>query len=226
MHIQLPGTTHFHIDFNLNHGLTDSHLNFLKDNVRNRPDLRVLTFQAATDCATFTIKNNLCYPASPSLSFTDQLANASESIRKIRDICGTHISIGIENNNYFPTGAFDICTSPRFLLEVIEKNDLHLLYDIAHANVTCHNKGLDLSCYESDLMNAPCFQLHLCQHTIPGHHQGYAYDSHELPSSESIESALALAKQYSIPFLTIEYYKNASSLINILSSLKARFQEG
>lgn len=218
--LNLPNTTHFHIDFNLNHGLNEQQLEFLKDNLRDRNDLRVVTFQAATDCEHYTIKDGLCYPASNLLSFDQQIANATSSVRKIRDILGSEISIGIENNNYYSTGAFDICTSEAFLLHVIDKNDLHLLYDIAHAAVTCYNRKISLQSYQSQLMTAPCRQIHLCEPTIPVDGCGFATDTHNLPTNESLLSALALAKAYSIPFLTIEYYKDSNDLIMLLAKLK------
>ena len=80
----------------------------------------------------------------------------------IKDIVGNHRYIGIENNNYYQTGAYEIATSAKFINKVIKELDCHLLLDIAHAKVTCKNKKLNLDSYINELSKGiKCRQMHL-----------------------------------------------------------------
>ena len=218
--LKFPSTSHFHIDFNINIGLSDKQLSFLSTEIAPREGLQCITFQAATDCEDFIIKDGLPFPNSPIISFEQQIINTKESISKIRDIFGQEIEIGIENNNYYPTHAFDICTTSSFLLAVIEECNIHLLYDMAHAMVTCFNRGEELDVYESQLFTASCKQLHLCQPLIPDDNSQLAKDVHELPTNYSTQRALQLAREHSIPFITVEYYKDPDKLASYLKALR------
>ena len=43
--LRLPKTTHYHIDFDLNIGLTEDNINFLKNEVKDRQGIHTLTFR-------------------------------------------------------------------------------------------------------------------------------------------------------------------------------------
>ena len=43
--LRIPNTTHYHIDFDLNIGLTDDNLDFLRNQVSPRDEIQNLTFQ-------------------------------------------------------------------------------------------------------------------------------------------------------------------------------------
>ena len=46
--------------------------------------------------------------------------------------------IGLENNNYYPTKAYDFVTDGDFIDKVVrDNNKLFFLFDLAHAQVTC-----------------------------------------------------------------------------------------
>ena len=225
-HLKFKNTTHYHIDFDLNLGISEKQIQFLKDHVYPRDEIRVITFQAARDSVKVKLKNNVFFPDSNIVEISDQIKNTKESISKIENILGKDRIIGIENNNYYPTGAYDICTSTEYLNEVINFNNCHLLFDVAHALVTCTNKNISFSNYSETLLKTEkCFQMHLCQPAYLFNDNIYsAIDAHDIPSLEITELAISLGLKWNIKFLTIEYYKDADKLISYLKFIKKKLQ--
>ena len=220
--LNVDNTTHYHIDFDLNIGLTDNQIKFLEKYVKPNEKIQTLTFQAARDCEEVELKDNKYFPKSKPLDLKIQVENTKISTNKIRDIVGNFRKIGIENNNFYNTGAYLICTSPEYILESCEKANLNLLFDYAHAMVTCINGKTNFESYANKLLeNITCNQFHLCEPTFFYDESGvHAVDSHNLPSPVSTYSALDLMKKYSAEFLTIEYYREPENLIKYLNYLK------
>tara|TARA_A100001388_G_C28757022_1_gene495522 strand:+ start:1190 stop:1984 length:795 start_codon:yes stop_codon:yes gene_type:complete len=224
--LKFKNTTHYHIDFDLNIGLSDKELQFLKDHVYPREEIQILTFQASRDSEKVKIKNGMFFPDSNILDISEQIKNTKESISKIRNIVGKDRFIGIENNNYYPTGAYDICTSTEYLNAVINTNNCHLLFDIAHALVTCTNRKISFSDYSETLLKSQkCLQMHLCQPSYFFNNGIFnAIDAHEVPSFEITELAILMGLNWNIEFLTVEYYKDAEKLISYLKFIKEQIK--
>lgn len=224
--LKFKNTTHYHIDFDLNLGISEKQFQFLKDHVSQRDEIRTVTFQAARDSEKVKLKNGVYYPDSRIIEISEQIKNTKESISKIQNILGKDRLIGIENNNFYPTGAYDICTSTEYLIEILTSNNCHLLFDIAHALVTCANKKTLFSNYSEALLKTKkCLQAHLCQ---PSYFfkNGIlnAIDAHEIPSFEISEFSIFLCLKWNIEFLTIEYYKDAEILISYLKFIKKQIK--
>ena len=220
-------TTHYHIDFDLNLGLTERQIQFLITHVKSREEIKSITFQASRDCEKIKLRNGIYYPDSPSINLYDQVQNTKNSLIRIKDILGNDRFIGIENNNYYPSGAYDICTSTEYIREIINTTNCHLLFDIAHALVTCANKQTSFESYANDLLNTgKCKQIHLCQ---PSYFYGKdpikALDSHEIPSFELTELSIKFCVKWGIDFLTVEYYKDAKILVEYLKLFKSLKKE-
>ena len=62
--LRLDNTTHYHIDFDLNIGLTEDQKNFLNENVKNRESIVCVTFQAARDCERVKLEKGIYQPLS------------------------------------------------------------------------------------------------------------------------------------------------------------------
>ena len=137
----------------------------------------------------------------------DQIENTKNSIIKIKNVVGTERLIGIENNNFYPSGAYEICTSIEYLESVINLSNCFLLFDIAHALVTCSNKSISFTNYSKKLLSTDkCFQMHLCQPSyLFESGKIIAKDAHNIPSFELTELSIYLFMQFGIEFLTIEY---------------------
>ena len=224
--LKFKNTTHYHIDFDLNLGISDKQLIFLKDHVCPREEIKIITFQASRDSEKVKLKNGIFFPASNIIGLSDQIKNTKESISKIQNILGNDRLIGIENNNYYPTGAYDICTSLDYLNAIITSNSCHLLFDVAHALVTCANKKISFSTYSKELLRTDkCLQMHLCQPSYFFDKDIFsAKDSHELPSFETTELAISLCLKWNIKFLTVEYYRDPEKLISYLKFIKNLFK--
>ncbi len=224
--LRFPNTTHYHIDFDLNLGLSDKQIDFLQKHVRDRDYITHLTFQASKDCREIIFKDGIAHPVSKIVPLKKQIENTKLSIKKIKNIVGTNRFIGIENNNYLAPSVHDISTSLTYLLEVLESNDIHLLFDIAHALVTCANKSYKFESYTNKLLSTrKCLQIHLCQPTYEYNSYGIkASDSHEIPTVELTDLTLDLAKKWKIKNITVEYYKNADTLVAYLRYLRSRIK--
>ena len=220
--LKLKNTTHYHIDFDLNLGITEKQLQFLEEYVYPREEIRVITFQASRDSEKVKLKNGIFLPDSNIIEISDQIKNTKESIAKIQNLLGKERLIGIENNNYYSTGAYDICTSTDYLNAIINSDNCHLLFDIAHALVTCANKKISFSNYsESILKTKKCLQMHLCQPSYSFNNGIFeAIDAHEIPSFETTELSISLCQKWNIKFLTVEYYKDSEKLITYLKFIK------
>ena len=221
--LKLDNTTHYHIDFDINIGITKDQIDFLYNHVKPRENIQTLTFQAARDCEEIFIKNKKYFPNSKPLSIKDQIENTKNSLKIIKDIIGTNREIGIENNNFYPTGAYEFCTSPDFLIPCYEYLGLHLLFDVAHAIVTSTNKNIIFDDYKDALLsNMECKQIHLCEPTYTYLNQdANAVDSHNIPTPKSTKDTLEIMKKWKIEYLTIEYYRDATILKEYLNYLKS-----
>ena len=161
-------------------------------------------------------------PRSRIIPLDEQIANTINSIKKIKDIVGSERNIGIENNNYYSTGAYDICTSKEFFARLGNIQACHLLLDYAHAMVTCYNRRENINDYIDALISSnKCLQVHLCQ---PGFKEidskTWMYDAHDLPSKDLTVNAINLMKTNNIEYLTVEYYKNSKTLQRWLESFR------
>ena len=220
--LRFKNTTHYHIDFDLNLGITDEQKDFLHKHVKNRKEIKTLTFQLTRDTENYCLSNGRFFPKGPLIAEKEQLKRSKESINIIKDIVGNERLIGIENNNYYSTGAYEIATSSNFINKVIKELDCHLLLDIAHAKVTCKNKKLYFDSYISELTkDIKCKQMHLCRTDERISEYGKeTYDAHLLPEKDDVEEAIKICENLEINYLTIEYYKDSKSLIKSLKFIK------
>lgn len=220
--LRFNNTTHYHIDFDLNLGINEKQIQFLIDNVQPRNEIEFITFQASRDCEKIKSKNGIYYPESQAFTLEEQLKNTKQSILKIQNILGKDRKIGIENNNYYPTGAYDICTSSEYISEIVNTLNCHLLLDIAHALVTCANKEISFEKYTNSLLKTEkCSQIHICQPKyLYNHKKIMAIDSHDIPSFELTDLSIKICKEWNINFITIEYYKDAEILISYLNFIR------
>ena len=220
--LRFSNTTHYHIDFDLNLGLKEKQIEFLNSHVKSRPEIETLTFQLTRDTEEYTLLNGKYFPKGSFIDRKEQLIRSKNSIKKIKEIVGNHRKIGIENNNYYNTGAYEIATSSEFINQVIYETDSHLLLDIAHAKVTSQNKKIDIKEYINKLVkDINCKQIHLCEpgiRDLKGKEEGY--DAHLLPTKESIKESLDICRELQIKYLTLEYYQNKDKLIECLKLIK------
>jgi len=209
----------FHCDLQPMHNITDEQLRYLKKIRNNKPDLKLITFHCASNCDQPTVnKEGMFEVGGKRYSKIEMLENAKTNFSIIKKIFGDDIKIGIENNNYYNTPAYDYVTDPEFISSIVCDNELEFLFDIAHAKVTCYNRKLNFNDYKNKLPLDRIIQIHVCHYGIDKN--GLAYDAHELPGEEEIEEILNLVSSYNVMYITIEFYKDKIGLINCLKEIK------
>ena len=149
---------------------------------------------------------------------------AKGNITWLRTVLNNDVGIAIENNNYYPTEAYDIVTNGDFISEIVYESDIYLLFDMAHAMVTAHNKKISYKGYINTLPLEKMIQIHICKPEISAN--GIAYDAHERPDDDMYERVTSLIQKYdTIKYLTVEYYKDKDILIDSLRRLR-KFLDG
>jgi len=209
----------FHIDIDLPHDWDYKIRDYLQKAFEKKPQLSLVTLQTTCCCESKNIVDGIAQLDGKLYNREEMLDNAKINTNWLKSKLDRHVKIGIENNNYYPTPAYDIVTDGDFITDIINQNNLCLLLDIAHAMVTAHNKKINYDEYLETLPLDKMIQLHICQPGLSGN--GMAYDAHDEPNDEMLFNVLSLIKEYpNIKYLTIEYYKDKDILINSINNLR------
>jgi uncharacterized protein (UPF0276 family) len=165
------------------------------------------------------MSNGMFQPGEHRMERPEMLNTAWRNVEKLSRMCGTSVTIAVENNNYYPTGAYDVVTEASFIRKVVEMTGIHLLVDLAHARISAHNMGI---CPEGYLVQLPL------ERAIQVHLSGYAtneaiwHDSHEeLSENQWREAERCLRRLPGVQFVTLEYYQEADVLARMLIRLRA-----
>ena len=209
----------FHIDIDLTHEWDDELRSYLENALSKKPELKLITLQATRCCQGEKIINGMFQIDGKVFSAEEMLNFSVENTNWLRNILPKNILIGLENNNYYPTKAYNIVADGDFITQVVNKNNLFLLLDIAHAMVTAHNKKINYEEYIESLPLEKLIQVHICQpELVEGE---IARDTHNEPNDEMFSEVVRLINKYStIKYLTIEYYKDKDILIASIQKLR------
>jgi len=215
----------FHIDVDLTHEWNDDLRTYLAHAFKNKPYLKLITFQATRCCLGERITSGMFQLEGKIYSTQEMLDHSIENSKWLRKTVKAGTYIGLENNNYYPTPAYDIVADGSFISQVLEENDLFLLFDIAHAMVAAHNKNINYNQYIATLPLDRLIQLHICQPKLPA--GGIALDTHDEPNEEMFQEVVRLVNSYpKIKYLTIEYYKDKDILIESIHMLRQLLSGG
>jgi len=187
------------------------------------PKLELITFHMACNCSSPRIVNNKYYPGGMVFNREELSNNAYNNIQWINDCFGANINIAIENNNYYQTPAYNIITDADFISDIVRENSIYLLFDVSHAHVTAHNKGISFEEYVGELPLESVIQIHMCKHGYLD--DGSAFDLHEIPDETLVKYVLDFSDNYSVQYLTIEYYRNPNTLIDMIKKIRASRNE-
>lgn len=155
------------------------------------------------------------------MSAEQMVANATDNLRYARQVFGAEVGMLVENNNHLGTDAYDTVTDAAFLCRLMDAAGLDLLLDIAHARITAHNTGVAEREYLGGLPLHRVRQVHLSGHGQRA--DGTYYDAHEPVTESDFDYFAALwgRSLTALEFVTIEYYKDAASLLEQLGVLRA-----
>ena len=220
-----PNQELFHCELEPVHKLTEEDFIYLKKIKNQKKDLKLITFHMAASCSQpileySKVKSGMFEVGGYSYTRNEMLENAKDNLKKIKDIFSDDVKIAIENNNFYPTEAYKYITDPEFISEVINQNEIYFLFDIAHAQVTAHNKGISFEEYKSKLPLDKVIQLHICSPDIDTT-SNIAYDAHNYPDEFKLEEVSKLIKKYpEIEYLTVEYYRDIENLVMSIDKVK------
>lgn len=211
----------FHCELQPIHDLRKKDYEHLEYIAQKKPDLKLITFHAASCCSHPILDGHIFQFGGDKYTVNDMYENARRNFSIIKNIFGNKVKIALENNNYYPTPAYEYITDPLFLHTVVMDNDIHFLLDIAHAQITAYNKTISFDDYLNHLPLERIIQVHLCQYGIDNNKT--AYDNHETPDETCFQILEYLARNYpSLRYITIEYYKDVNKLLQALIEVRNR----
>ena len=210
----------FHCDFQVIHKLSTDDFNYLREIKSDKKDLKLISFHMASCYEDPLIKKGVFHPQGIKLSIQEMKNNASENIKIIKNIFGDQINISVENNNGYKTEAYDYITDPNFISSIVNDNDINFLFDISHAKITAINTDVDYDVYLSKLPMNRVNQIHISKEAFKL--TGEVFDAHELPSEEETKEIIKfIKKQKTLKYITVEYYKDSSKLVDYLTKIKS-----
>ncbi len=214
----------FHCELQPIHQLSQKDFEYLRQIKQEKKTLRLISFHMASCFDAPVIQNAVFQPGGKEYSREEMLACAKNNFHQIKSIFGKEIKLAVENNNYYPTEAYKVITQPDFIKQIVEENEIYFLFDIAHSKVSSHNAGISYPEYVNGLPLNKCIQLHICKYGI--NETGSAFDAHYPPDNDDMKEVIEYAKKHTtIEYLTIEYYKDAALLVQLLKDLKKRTHE-
>lgn len=215
----LPNQELFHCELQPIHEFLEKEINYLERIKLLKPNLKLISFHLASCYKNPILKQGIFHPRGKKIFREELIENSILNFKLIKNIFGNTIKIAVENNNHYNTEAYDFITRPDFISEVVNRNDINFLYDIAHSKISSHNLEMTLENYEKTLPMDKIIQIHIAK---PGYNEiGKIYDKHDVPTENEIREVSRLIKKFSkIKYLTVEYYKSSFNLVNFLKQLK------
>ncbi|MBW1706761.1 MAG: DUF692 family protein [Deltaproteobacteria bacterium] len=211
---QHPKEELIHFDFNIIHHWPEAMKLRIRSSILSKPMLKLVTFHMAACCGAPVEIDGMFQPGGMQYCREELLENARVNILWIRSFLAEKTIIAVENNNYYPTPAYDYITDGDFIAEVVEENDIKFLLDIAHARITAHNRAINYKKYLATLPLKDTIQIHISSHRINS--ARLAYDAHEFPDEGIYREVRSLVKAYPVKYLTVEYYKDSTKVVRAL----------
>lgn len=209
----------FHFDIQLIHLWGGQEQDFIRAALAAREELKVVSFHMATVCSQPVLRDGMYQGGGEKFSREQMFGYARQNAQWLRKtLSGRDIKIAVENNNYYPTEAYQEVTDADFISRIVKDNDLMFLFDLAHARITAHNKGLNYEDYLAGLPLSRMIQIHVSKHRV--NDKNLAVDAHVLPDEAVLREAEGLVRRYEPEYLTLEYYQDKENLIKLLKQYK------
>lgn len=209
----------FHFENQMNHPLLDSDFKYISNCLKKRPYLVLISFHIASCYRNPVVLKGKYYPRGKKKSIDYMLETARINIEKVRQLIGKKIKIAVENNNYYPTGAYDFITDGKFLSELVINNKINFLLDSSHASITSYFKKIPIDKYINSLPMSKLLQIHLSKQGIDSNNS--PYDAHHNIDVAERDFFVKMIRKYkTVKFVSIEYYKDFAKLRNSLKIIK------
>ena len=213
----------YHCELQPIHIWNDSEISLLERIVERKRSLKVISFHMASSCTNPQLIGNRFERGDVYYDREELLQNAKRNFEKIRSILGHEMKFAVENNNYFPTAAYEHIADAKFITEIVHSCNLFFLFDLAHAHISAANMNTTYSSYVKQLPIDSAIQLHISRFAFDD--DGMAYDSHEIPSKFEWSKVVQLMKKNKRDYVSIEYYKDTKTLVKELSHLRSLINE-
>jgi len=189
----LPKQKVFHCQIQPIHKLTEDELNYLTVIKKMKHDLELISFHMGSCYKDPKIQNGRFIPYGEKISIDMLIENSIINFKKIKNIFNNGIELAIENNNYFPTEAYDFIADSDFISEITKLNKINFLYDISHAKITSYYKNIEYQKYYSELPIDKIIQVHVSRHGF--NNKNEMIDAHEIPGNEELMEIKELIKK-------------------------------
>ena len=222
LHLNFEKEYLFHVDKDLTLPWDKKFKNFFLKILKMKTKIKLITFQSTRCCEGEKIINVRYQLDGKVFTKKKIILNAKENIKWLRKNVKKTIKIGLENNNYYPNPAYKIITDGNFISEIVIKNKIFFLLDLAHAVITAYNRKINFEKYLNSLPLSKVIQMHIVNSRNKKFlKKKIATDTHDLPSKINLKIVKKILKKCpSIQYLTIEYYKNTNKLIKCIKALK------
>lgn len=181
----------------------------------------LISFHIVSCFPNALLRDGMFQPTGQKMSKVEMKENAKINVAKLRR--GILAEIAIENNNYFPTGAYDLVTEAAFINELLRDNNLKLLLDLAHSKITAYHRNFRIDEYIKTFDLDRVIQMHLSGIKKTGK---LCEDAHlELKDQDWDELIKTINFCPNLEFITIEYYRKIPVLLEMLNKLKKILNE-
>ena len=128
--------------------------------------------------------------------------------------------IAVENLNKFFSDAYCHVCEPDFIKEFVEKNNIALVLDIGHAEISAYNIGMNVLDYIEHLPLDKIVEIHISK---AGMVNGVMLDCHEKPDVSTYRILHHIMDMCEPQYLVVEYYKDSDILLDIYRGLKRSY---
>ncbi|MCH7972647.1 MAG: DUF692 family protein [Bacteroidetes bacterium] len=213
----------FHCDLQPIHILKDDDFRYLEKIKKIKESLKLISFHMASCYDKPVIQNGRFIPGGLLLTRDKLLENASKNFKVIKNIFGDKVELAVENNNYYPTPAYNIVIDSDFITETIRTNKINFLFDIAHAAITSFYRRINLQEYIDGLPLNDIRQIHISK--VDRNSKKELFDAHLFPDEKYLLSLKTFLLFPRLRYVTIEYYANADKLIKSIKYLREIIHE-
>jgi uncharacterized protein (UPF0276 family) len=208
----------FHFELQVIHPIDEGGFKYIENTFRSKPLLKLASFHVASCCDKPVLVDGVFQIGGKEYNREELLSIAAYNIARISTFMPQGMTICVENNNYLLSPAYKYVIDADFLNEIVIKNDIYFLYDIAHAHISAINMGISFAEYYGGLPIARTKQVHICKFGMKSETE--AFDAHYAPDEMIYNELRKVIKDGDVQYVTVEYYKETPGLIAALEYLK------
>ncbi|MBC8444280.1 DUF692 family protein [Candidatus Woesearchaeota archaeon] len=199
----------FHSELRLEKPFHPAELRSLKKIV-SQNNFESVSFHLAADYTNPIICSDMFQPQGIKYNRDEIFSNVRINVRSLRESLPDGVVVSLENNNYYPTGAYDTVTNTETINQILCDNNIMLLLDLAHLRITAFNRGYDLFSYAETFLLDKVIQFHISGCRLEN---GVMMDAHDEPDEIDWKLMVHLLNKCGdTRYVTLEYYRDIERL--------------